>query len=463
MEFLNNFIITQNSPICLLGLVALTFGAIFNFSFCGLFKNSQKISNFITFLALLLAIFASCTLTLGFLSPISVKSAEFFNYSICFNFENSLSTVFSNIFILASFLICTKFSKRFRHKAHYLNTLILIVALCADILLASNNFLTFFISLETTCLCAVFIIFANKTASCAKCALNFLFASLFASVFMLLGYGVSFGFEIQNQIILNASKIAFIFGYILKSGLLLNTLEDQKTLPFGAFCHINLTHFAVFILALPLVLKFLNLSLLLSNFFIVIFILFYFISCAKLIKSKDILSFIKNLNCANFFFFITAATKIDTPILTLTEVSYLTILAGIFSAFSIFHINYKNKLDLEDFSSIFNKNPIFTSLFASILYINALVLPSSALYLKAKILGEFFTLIDKNLAFFIAILLVFGLCAIIYATVNFTAILFKSNFGKEKIALKKRTKLNYFILLISNVLLLLSLIIPFMN
>ena len=455
MELTNNFIIVKNLGIHLGFLWAVLFGAILNFSLSGLFnKMTQKFSNFISIATLFIALIFIAPIALGFLNSHSLNDLFYFDEKLILNGKNSLYCFIFTLSAFLTFLTNLKFSKRFRHKLQYFNSLYLISTLCGNFTILANDFLTFALSLEAFCICTLFIIFGKKDRNSSLNSIKFLFVSLISCAFLILSFAVLNNFNVQNILLNSISQGVFIFALILKSGYLIFSLKQFENFKdnFSAFSFINLQYFTLFALVLAQKIQILTNSDL-QTFFIIFFALSALISTLKATRAKEYQKLFYFLNCYNFcFVLLICTTSINSG--TALILSILLLNVALTNAFAIFNYNEPHKYNLTDFCGAYFKNQFFSLVFAICLYVYGGILPSFAITTKIYTLGEFTR--NGTAIGFSLFCTIISTCLVLLIMLNFASSLFKKpNHSQliQKSALKKRTKLNYFVLFLSLIVL----------
>lgn len=453
----DNFIITQNIIYPLVAFIVLFLGAIANFAFMGLLnKNSQKISNIITIFTLLSSIILQTPMLIGFLSTDRVHTISILNGNIVFGALETCLCILTQTAILMAFLISLKHLKKLRFKQHYFNTLYLCAALGADTLFTSKGFLPFVLSLEVISACTLFIILAFKNREIFYSAYKHLVFSLASSALMIISYGILTISDPTNSVILAIFSILFLSSVIFKGAFAFAFTKDGQgflkynfpsfvflnTVVFVIYCSVFTKIFAAMIPIAPLSKVFFIILLALSLPFIAL----------KIPRAKTYNDFIFSLNSLNFCtitlgFFIgtTVLNKATVFLLTNTLISTLALLC----AFAIFDINKKESTKLTDFESIYYTNPYYATFLSIALFISAGLIPSGVLAARYQISLALFQTGLWSIA--VNILMFLSYIILAYAVLKFVNIIYKKpHYKKEpqKIALKKRTNINYSILFI---------------
>lgn len=458
MNFLDSFIITQKSIFYLSNLWVLLFGALINFAICGLFaKKSQIISNVVTIVSLILASSVIKPAMLGFLNPHGLQSLSYFNSRIILNGANIEYCLILNFAVLGAFLISLKHLKHLRHKAHYFNALYLTAALASNIMLLSADFLTFILSLEAFFVSSLFIILGFKNKKILYLSLKYFLFGLLASSFMIFGWALSKGFSTVDGILLLVSKIIFISGFLLKGGffaLLAQQRQSDAGYNYPSFVFINTAAFVLFCLGfLKITQNLLSVASVVQLLLIVLFTIFIPVCALKIIRAKDFETFVFSVNSLNF-------SSIAFCFLLLSDGAYsagiyyvmsaLILMFALLSAGAIFDYNHKNKHLLADFKGVCLTNPLYCAGLSTALFIGAGVLPSGILCAR---IYSIFEILNIGLwttipLFFIIIAYSVALCAIVKFAIELNK---KPSCIKDlkETELKKRTRLNFFILFIS--------------
>lgn len=458
MNFFDNIIITQKSAFTILSFIVLFFGTVINFSFSGLFvKNSQKFSNIILIATLIIASICQLPLVFGFLNPSGLNSLFYFGDKIIVNGPNAFLCLLANLVVLAAFLISFLYLKKLRHKAYYYNSLFLCSCLGLNLLICSNDFTAFILSLETISICSLFMIWGFKNQKILYTALKYFVFSLAGTSIIILGYALSDGFSAQNTMLLVVSKIIFTAGLLIKGGFfLLFAQQRQGTYEYNypSFVFLNTAVFFAYSIALFKTAQNLyQIGSLAQMLFVALFTLSLPLCALKITRAKNFWDFALGINCFNYcilalIFFILTPQTACAGIFGLLNI--LIAICAILSAGAIIDINQKHKsscLQKADFKGICHRNIFFCSLFSIALFIIGGIMPSGIM--TSRVLGAIELaktgLWSTVVIFFMAV----GCAILITAVINFAKIMYQKPAALtdlRKSEFKKRTKLNYFIL-----------------
>lgn len=451
----DNLLNIQNTLYMLISFVVLFFGTIINFAFMGLLnKKSQIISNIITISVLTSSIILQLPVLAEFLFTNNADAISILNGNIAFGALETAFCILTQTTILFAFLISLKHLKQLRFKQHYFNTLYLCCALSANILFSSKGFLPFMLSLEAISACTLFIILAFKNREIFYSAYKFILFSLGSCALMILSYGVLNIADTKNTVILTIFSTLFLSSVIFKGAFaFIFTRDGQGFLKynFPSFVFLNTVIFTIYCSIFAKIFNdVMPLAPVTRAFFIILLIIGLPFIALKIPRAKTYSSFLFSLNSLNFciitlgFFIGTAAVnKASIFLLTNTVISTLALLC----AFAIFDINKKDCFKLKCFESIYYKNPFYATFLSITLFISAGFIPSGIIAARYQMsLALFQTGLWSTLA---NAFMLISYIILAYAVIKFVNIIYKKphrgdNF--EKIALKKRMKLNYSIL-----------------
>ncbi len=460
MDNLSSLIIYKKSLIHLLPIGILLVASIFNFSISGLIKKGSHIfSSIFTILSLIFAIIAKGVLFFSFLNPASIGILEFANSKIALNGINILLCLMGDLIILLAFLICKKYIEKYRHRTCYLNSFFLLSALALNILIVQNDFTIFLLSLETLTLCALFMGISSKDRLNLFSSYKYLVFSIISSTLMILSYGFSNGFQVADEALNNLSKILFMIALLTKGGLLALVpfqQENHSRLKFASLIFSNTVILYAYIVASFFVIEnYILIKSMPQGLFISLFTVLLPLCAIHIYNSKNFADFISKINIYNFtfilflFFVKTGPTNFAGYY---NLISYLLVFFAILSAGAIKDLSGKG-LHFNDFSSIGYTNKYYSIFLSTALLVIAGIVPS--VLLNAKIYA-FFSLTNAGLWGILPLSLIcISNTIVLIAIINFIKILHKRPTSKEiikKIALKKRTKLNYSILFIFTIL-----------
>ncbi len=455
MFFFDNFIITHRTFYMISGFIILFLGTILNFTFSGLFKNSQKFSNITTISTLTLSSLCLLPFLFGFLNPYSIKSIYFFNKNIAFGGLEIFLCFISQLIVLTAFIISKKYLAKLRFKQYYFNTIYLCSALILNVFIISKGFIPFIISLETISICSLAILLGFKNRNIFYDAYKYILISLVSTTLMILAYALSGGFELQGGVLNVTSKIIFTLALLLKGGFLFTLIEKgqkNNTQNYPSFVFANTTILYTYAIALhKTVHEIFETGSFAQIFFTLFFIIFALLNAFKITRVKNFKDFINILNLTNFcilgFLFFIHNTQIHTSAIILL-INILIINFGLLSSGAIFNLNKDSILNFENSKGICYSNPFYCKLTSLIILIASAIVPSGIFASKFYIN---ISLAQTGLwSSIVMLIFAFIYTLVISSAINFTSVFYKKPQNiKDLDQFKKRTNLNYSILFIA--------------
>lgn len=459
MSFFDSFIITQKTVYMIFGFAVLFLATVINFAFCGLFgKNSQKMSNNLTISTLILATICQIPFIAGFSNPHSLDKVYFFGSNIVLGGLEIFLCIVSQLLVLFVFLISKQHLKQLRFKGHYFNSLYLCTALGLDMLVISKGFLPFLLSLEILSFCMFFVILGFKNRKIYFNSYKFLTFSLFASALMVFACALSGGFSADfHSVTLVISKILFMLALIMKSGfaLIFETNSQSNIQSFPSFVFYNsIMSFAYLIAVYKMLNTLFEPGSFMQIFAAILLCTTFILSAFKLLKAQNFKDFIFLLNTLNFcfctfLFFINDIQVHTGAILFIVNIAILNL--GLLGAAAIFDIN-KNGLraDFDNFSAICHTNPYYCRILSLLLLIACALVPSGIFASRFYINNA----LAQTGLWSSIVMFIFALAYTILITccINFAAVFYKKPQSIKDLKegkYKKRTNLNYSILLMS--------------
>ncbi len=393
---------------------------------------------------ILFGIYAKNYLAFGGFNPVAL------NNSMYFSAQGVILSMFVNIFMLIFILITYKFTRKTRFKLPAVNTALLLVAMCAGLLIKTNNFILTYLLLD------VLTIFIYKYGSFMRIRKYTVFSSgyiLFgtvASILFLLFYSMTFIVS-KNAVQLDILRVCMTLAIFLKIGLFpvynyIATREYKFNIPYSILLFTFLPWMGV--VAFNKMTESFNTTNEVYQIPLLIFI------CASVVsfslfasKQKNIIKFNANLSyLINIFcimYIIYFANQDYKPIELSTGCTF--ILMAFWSLICALKINLKvNKVNITSFKGLFVNNRVFASLCAFVLLMMIFVLPSynslNFIYMLKNIY-----VYDKT-GLYIIYAVVFGFAVILFNVLKFIKNIYSFDKNNVKNRFTTRTTQNYVVL-----------------
>ena len=456
MFLFENFILTQKTFYMISGFLILFLGTILNFSFSGLFKKkSQKISNFITITTLLFSSLCYLPFLGGFLNQYSTKSFYFLGENIVFGGLEAFLCLTTQIAVMFTFLVSKNFLNKLHYKQYYFNSLYLCATLALNMLIISKGFIPFVLSLETISICTLFLILAFKNREKFFLAYKYILISFTATIIMIFAYTISNNFNTEAGVLLVASKILFIIGLLIKCGFsaIFNWANKANKNQNDIWhTYTNTICFYTYAIAIYKATHgIFEIGSFAQIFFVLFFIISSLISAFKITRTDNFEKYITQLNCINFsiisFLFFIQNIQINCAAILLL-LNVLVVNFGLLSSSAIININKKSSLSYDSLYGICYSNPLYCKLTSIIILIASTVVPSGIF--TSKYLVN--TSLSQSGLWSSIIMIIFAIIytIIISESAKLIYIFYKKpNKANGLQSFKKRTNLNYSILLIS--------------
>ncbi len=373
-----------------------------------------------------------------------------FNNSMYLSSQGVILNIFVNLFMFAFILITYKLTRKTRYKLPIVNAALLVVAMCAGLLIKTNNFLLTYLLLDAL------TIFIYKYGSLMRIrkyntfSSGYILLGLISSALFYVFYIMTFIFS-KNMVQLDIVRVCMTLAIFLKIGLFpvynyVSTREYKLNIPYSILLFTFLPWMGV--VAFNKLAESFNTTNEIYQIPVLIFICASVISfCLFAAKQKNIIKFNANLaylvNIFCIMYIIYFANQDYKPIELSCGCAF--ILMAFWSLICVLKINLKlNKVNIASFKGLFVNNRIFAFLCTLVLLMAVFVLPTYNSTNFISMLKNIYVYDKTGLYIIYAVLFAFAVILFRVFKLIKNIYLFEKNSIKDKFT--TRTTQNYVVL-----------------